>query len=305
MKNSVKIIFILLTILLLFGCSQETILEDNKETILEVPDEGPYWDKLLFSSSESEKWPDDAPTIIEHASVADAITLTQDIGNFKAGNILTVFVFFKENIPVVQDIGLLYSEDDGNSWSELFILNVVNPDSHAAVDPSLVQLDNGNLVLYYLDFSVAQPGSQNQEYTFYAATSEDGLNYNLENAIFSSTEISTDPDVIFYNGQWLMYYAKESDETMHVLTGTNHLNFENDQTTGIKGIPGTLIVEDELHLYGCGGVEGEDGNGITISKSMDGITFTSSALAKMGDCDPAPVILENGNFGLIYKDHIE
>ena len=288
-----------------FQENQEGNRGNNNNTLAEKqPLSGsPYWHDIRFITSKEENWNDGINVIFEHGSVPDAIVLNKDVGDFKAGTLMTIFVYFEKEESEIEEIGMLYSEDNGKTWSDIIILVIDGAEGHVPVDPSIIQLEDGSLVLYYFDFSVMK-NSKIKKYIFYGASSTDGLHFTVEQPIFSSEKIITDPDVIYFNDQWRMFYATpEDDARIHVTTGTDHLNFGNEVTTGIEGIPGTIIVDGELHLYGCGTVNGAAG--ITTSTSTDGTTFTDTKIVKMGDCDPAPVQLNDGSYGLIVKGFMD
>ena len=150
-----------------FQENQEGNRGNNNNTLAEKqPLSGsPYWHDIRFITSKEENWNDGINVIFEHGSVPDAIVLNKDVGDFKAGTLMTIFVYFEKEESEIEEIGMLYSEDNGKTWSDIIILTIDGAEGHVPVDPSIIQLEDGSLVLYYFDFSVMK-NSKIKKYIF-------------------------------------------------------------------------------------------------------------------------------------------
>ncbi|PIN78640.1 hypothetical protein COV16_05690, partial [Candidatus Woesearchaeota archaeon CG10_big_fil_rev_8_21_14_0_10_34_8] len=165
----------------------------NLDNVKKTMDSGPYGHYISFTTSNDQKtWDIEKTAIQEHASVPDAIILEHNIGNFRAGTIMAVFV--DASVMISQDeksskgqekIGMMYSEDKGKTWSEIQIINIEGSEGHVPVDPSIVQLDDGTLLLYYFDFNAMISKADYDQYKIYVAESQDGLAYNAIELAYS------------------------------------------------------------------------------------------------------------------------
>ncbi|MDG1949404.1 MAG: sialidase family protein [bacterium] len=273
------------------------------------------------TSADGEDWTLEDGYIAEHASVPDLMTLSHDIGDLKAGMTLSMFVDAEPlEYGLDEEVSYITSVDNGETWSERIRITLDNQD-HLPVDPSLVQMDDGTLRLHYYDFSVTRGGSRDDMVsTFYVATSEDGVNFKTQGATWSMEGVMTDPEVVELNGTWYMYYARHSDDDggIWLVTSEDGLTFENPQKIEVfKGIPGALVHNEEIHLFGC------DMGGVVTSSSTDGVNFQELDLSPPVDefgpggkvihdgptilqtggliCDPSPTIMKNGEWGLVIK----
>ncbi len=257
---------------------------------------GPYYHELFVATStDGETWSVKDESFVQHASVPDLVLLDQDVGDFNAGTLLTYFVDASD-MPAggQEEIGLMYSTDNGETWSEKEVITIVGSEGQTPVDPSIVQLEDGSLRLYYFDLSTTR--SSSGEFVMYAAYSNDGKTFSVEQAVFTSTTLMTDPEVILFNDAWFMYFWMG---TIVVATASDGLNFAYVDDTGLVGIPGAAVVNDEVYLYGCSG-------SVIRATSSDGITFsTEEKVIEMSLCDPAPVFLDDGSFVMIVKGVME
>ncbi len=257
---------------------------------------GPYYHEIFFATStDGETWDVESESFVQHASVPDLILLDQDVGDFEAGTLLSYFVD-ASNMPAGGNemIGLVYSTDNGETWSEQEVITIVGSESQTPVDPSIVQLENGNLRLYYFDLGTVRSGEG--EFAMYAAISDDGRTFTVEQAVFTSTTLMTDPEVILFDNTWFMYFVMG---TIAVATSSDGLNFIYIDDTELQGIPGAVVVDDGSYLYGCSG-------GVTRATSSDGLTFETEEVVVTEDlCDPAPVLLDDRSFAMLVKGTME
>lgn len=274
------------------------------------------------SSADGESWQLQDGYIAEHASVPDLLALSKDIGEYAAGTLMSHFV---NSEPVAygldENVAFVTSTDNGETWSERTVIALDN-DDHIPVDPSVMQLEDGSMRLYYFDFSVMRGGPQDDtRSTFYMASSTDGVNYTVEGEVYAFDGLITDPEVIMHNGVFHMYYARHDDPEgagiWHVTSEDGTAFSDPERIDVFGGIPGATVHEDTVHLFGC------DHGGIVTSTSTDGVNFAELDLSPPVDqfgpggkvihdgptilsiggmlCDPSPAVMSDGTWGLVVK----
>lgn len=248
--------------------------------------QGPYLDKVSFVISDSLlQWPSEGEQIAEHASVPDVI--------LKDGTLYVYFVDVSEDGRPEQ-IGLLRSSDNGNTWSEKQIITIDGVGDKVAVDPAPYLLADGRIRLYYFDISTTRTEGLDNN-TIYSALSDDGINFVQEQGARFTHPAIFDPDVIYVDGVWRMYVGTDDQKVLSA-TSIDGLNFTYE---GIAleeaSIPNVLYENSTYYLF-TGGVE--------ISTSADGITFikTDDRFDIGGlTADPGVVKLSDGRYLMVYK----
>jgi hypothetical protein len=223
------------------------------------------------SSADGAEWTLLEEPVAHYASVPDLVALDDQLGPFPPGTLLVYFVdgtqdHGREDV----ELGLVWSTDGGASWSDrLYTSMDGQPADTIAVDPSLVELGDGRLRLYYFDFETSGPyaSGADKTYRIHTAVSTDGINFDYEGIVFESSSLITDPDVVEWNGEWRMYTMSQERVGMQVSVSEDPLSFGATQAVNNNGIPGLLPMGDEMWLYSCGP------QGITRLVSDDGITF--------------------------------
>ncbi len=253
----------------------------------------------LATSADHTNWELDEEPLVEAASVPDLIVLDYDIGHWQAGTLVSYFVDASDFGRTGEEkTGIIYSTDNGATWSEVENATITGAEGHNPVDPSIVQLSDGRLRLFYYDFP-AKPKRDQTSY-FYSAISTDGYNFTFEGEALAEEGI-TDPDVIQFNDKWYMFYAKPQGQGMvYFATSEDGLSFQAGGTIPLSGIPGSLVVGDELRVYGCGP------GGIGFIGTTDLEDWSSETALFQGSpgqitCDPAPVQAKNGTFLALIK----
>lgn len=278
--------FYILTTLLILICSCST--ENDTTTTQTV-----YDDSVVFGTSANElyDWEISSP-IIEHASVPDLIQLTQDLGEFEKGTLLSYFVDSSESLEEdAEKIGMVYSIDNGKTWSDLETITILGAEEHIPVDPSIVQLDNGNMRLYYYNINAFR--NHDNSYSIYVAESTDGINFELLQTSYTSESLIMDPEVVFFNDKWFMYVSQEG---IIILNSDDGLTFNKIGFSSMLGSPGAVVVENSVHLYGCGN------GGVTRAISNDGIIFNQEEVViRNRVCDPSPILLNDGTYAIVLK----
>lgn len=260
----------------------------------------------ITTSNNPKTFTDSATTLFELASVPEIVLLSSASAVGDAGDLLLYYVDFSEFEGAGDEtIAMSRSTDEGATWSEP--VNTVftgQQNAGANVDPSVVQLGDGSVRLYFfgseiVDQSAAETAGQN---IIYSAISTDGINFTVEDGQRFGKKNITDPEVIYFNSQWIMYYSEGA--TSGIATATDGLSFANTEYTWDSGgVPGAYVESSSvIRIYGCqNGV-------INMQESSDGITFTESAatenvLSSSGFivCDPSPVLLQDGQIVMAYK----
>lgn len=293
--------------------SSLTLLQEEKEEEGEgdgqtAPTDGPYLHSIYFaSSSNGTSWTLDSQPLAEHASVPEIIELSQDLGDYEAGTLLSYFVD-AENMtsgPGGEEIGILSSSDSGQTWSAR--KNAVFPGldkDMTPVDPSVIQLDDSRLRLYFFDITGSMTGSGDSggkpaSSVFYSAVSSDGVNFDFEGQVFSASG-ATDPDVVYFNDKWLMYYAGR--EGARVATSADGLTFSDIGSLNTPGVPNAMVVGTRVYVYNCY-------QGVSYATSTNGTSFGSfTRVAGFADpngknyyCDSAPTPLADGGYVMMIK----
>lgn len=330
MKKIASIILILLLITFTACSTEESTEETSEETATGEPPLGNEWEedtndgtegepfsadatsanniqdqalgehKTYFATSEDgDSWEVQEEAIAEQASVPDLILLEQDIGEFEADTLLMYYVDTStaDDEAGSENIALMYSTDKGETWSEKEFIAVEGAEDHVVVDPSLVQLEDGTLRLYYFDFSQGKDIASGEDisYTQYAAESSDGKTFTLKQAVLETDFGLTDPEVIFFKDQWFMYMATLEDFAASVAVSDDGLNFEYVENTGIKAVPGAFVAGDQVYLLGCD-------LGITRSVSDDGISFSDTeVIISRPGCDPSMVQFDDGSYAMTLR----
>ena len=252
-------------------------------------------------SSDGKTWKG-GDLVRKSASVPDLIQLTKDAGEFKKGDLLVYFVdptVMKG--PGTEGLGILSSSDLGKSWTESGHIKLTGKSNKGgAVDPSVVQIEDGTLRLYYFGSEITQgdPAKQEGKHKVYSAKSTDGINFTVEERVRWEDNRLTDPEVIYFNNNWFMYYSTGAESKL--ATSTDGLNFTGIKITGgnVGGVPGALAVDGGVRLFGCS-------KGISTAFASDGINFkpeqTDILSIKGVVCDPAAIKLSDGRYALLYK----
>ena len=238
-------------------------------------------------------------------SVPELVVLTTASAAGSVGDVLVYVPGFYAGLgPDAEGMRLERSLDNGLTWEEdpepIYITG--KPDEvKGVVDPSVVQLEDGRLRMYFYGSTTTQgdPAKVPGDHTMYAAISEDGYNFEFEQAVFATNNI-TDPEVIQFNDTWFMYLSR--GQSTVITTSDDGLSFtDTNEVWEGGGIPGALVYENKVYLYGCSGAD------IYVQSSSDGVNFDDdgelalSADTGNSNCDPAPAVLDDGSIMMVYK----
>ena len=311
---------ILFSLLLAFGAgcvSDETEMATTEEaaeddvTASEATEpsdsdwENPLGNHALFVgfSDDGNDFDVNSKTIAEQASVGNLLVLQADAGEFKTGTLLAYFVDASVMTqPGEERLALISSVDNGETWSDRTPLVLEGlPESTLPVDPSVVQLEDGSLRLYFFNFAVVSGAAQKQwnvdePHVIASAISTDGVTFVYEGESLQRKYV-TDPEVVKFGDTWFMYLAGGMGNGIPVATSTDGKTFtDTGVVIDMLGIPGSLVVGDQVSLYGCGT------GGITRAVSTDGTTFSEEEVVlQVPACDPDPAMLSDGTLVLLMK----
>ena len=226
--------------------------------------------------------------IAEAASVPEALIIDNDI-----------YVYFVNAYEAHkgdgENIYYMVSKDGGETWVDREPIEIGGlPEGLEPVDPSLIELEDGQIRLYFYDFGMF--GSPlKTEWIVYSAISDDGVHFEMEEGarIISDTNM-TDPEVVIFEGMWLMFYAGGEENGIAVASSMDGLNFEDHGSISdpiFLGIPGAIVENEEVRIYGDNG----------YASSTDGVNFEVISGRYMSGFDPSPIEYRN-KFIMIYKD---
>jgi hypothetical protein len=132
------------------------------------------------TSADGESWSLQDGYIAEHASVPDLMMLTHDIGDLEAGSLMSIFVDAEPlEYGLDEVVSYIISTDNGETWSDRVTVKMDN-EEHLPVDPSMVQLEDGTLRLYYYDFRHSATPDAQKTSRFYVADSDDVVNFVVQ-----------------------------------------------------------------------------------------------------------------------------
>ncbi|MBI4360260.1 exo-alpha-sialidase [Candidatus Micrarchaeota archaeon] len=275
-----------------------------RPSIAQTQGNGPWNDKTYIAFSQDGKNWQPGPRVAEQASVPGLLRLEKPAGAFEPGGLLIYYVDFSQFItPGSENIRVLYSSDQGKTWTDQGVVAITGKqNAGAAVDPGIVQLEDGRIRLYFFgsEVTTGDPARAEGKHKVYSAVSTDGISFAAEPGTRFEDEGLTDPDVIEHNGQWLMYYSV--GQATELAVSDDGLTFTARSITGgnLGGVPSAISTPDGVRLFACG-------MGIQTAFAPDATTFTK----EQGDifqgqvrgvvCDPDVVRLSDGSYAMTYK----
>lgn len=259
----------------------------------------------MATSSTTSSFTDAVTATFTAASVPDAVRLTVSSAAGNANDVLVYYVDLSNYATNGdEEIAMSRSTDNGVTWSEPATVTIsgFNVTGEVPVDPSIVQLTDGSLRMYFYGFPYTSNIEDSSNSTIYSATSTDGENFTVESGTRFQATSMTDPEVIYFNSQWLLYY--NVGQSTGIATSSDGLTFATSSTWEEAGVPSAYTDNSTVYLYGCGL------QGIHLETSVDGITFANnSSSVLMGPpgytiCDPSVISLANGQYLLVYKKRL-
>ena len=223
------------------------------------PPDGPWNHQIHFATSaDGLRWDAGQQPIMKQASVPDILELSRDTPAGARGTLLVYTVDARDiGRRGGERISRLVSTDGGQTWSRPApILLDRRPGEGNTVDPSVVELDDGRLRLYFYLMRQGPP-RPGEPHRFYSAVSRDGLHFELEDGVRLESPNVTDPEVIRAGDEWLMFFTRRGD----VLMARSADGLEFRTVPGFRvprgGIPGAIAAGPaavRLYLTGRGGI---------------------------------------------------
>lgn len=280
------------TLIVLSACSAEPIVQEETSTL----DDKGAWDggiSLAISSNGLDF--EHKEQVLKKAGVPNLLQL-------QSGDLVLTYQYFSDTDEDMFDvIAYSVSEDSGATWSEPELMdfgNLPEPLDEAKVpmDPTLVQLEDGRLRMYF-----TYHAKGNKTAVLYSATTDDAeidstFVVNPIPALVLSDAFLLDPAVTYFDGLWHHYsWQNDSDNNYHS-TSTDGLTFTlQDEINLPMDFLGQVIpFEDGLRFYGTG-------QGSVVSAfSSDGYTWEIDEENIIQGVDPAVQELEDGSYIMVY-----
>lgn len=258
---------------------------------------GPFDDTIYMATSrDGLVWELADRPLAEHASVPDLIERSD-------GTLVICYVDFSGR-PGPGEEGLKrITSRDGRSWSAPREITIHGkPGRGAAVDPSLIELDDGRLRLYFyvMEPASGDPARDRTPHRFYSAVSEDGVEFEMEPGVRFELAQITDPEVVRVGDEWLMFISR-GQETL-LARSPDGLAFEQERDFSWRdgGVPGALVLDDgRVRVFGCG----REGivSGLYDPARGGAPEREPGARVERGHADPGPIRRRDGTYWMIVK----
>jgi len=262
-------------------------------------DTGPWNSGLYIATSEDGLTFTDEKLFLEHSGVANLIEISD-------GTLIATFQYFSFiNEDMFNIIAYTTSSDSGKTWSSVKPVKVNDlseGETKNGCDPTLVELSNGQLRLYFTHHQRGEDYPQ----LFSAIGDSIDSDFLSEGQQLSTEEIILDPAVVYFDDMWHHYTVKHGQEfesdpeaekiSVHSIS-EDGLAFElvEEITTDMQFL-GDVIEDDEgLRFY----------NGTKSAYSTDGYNWEIDAGDRVDGADPGVVKLDDGSYIMIYTAHSE
>ena len=261
-----------------------------------IPDTKGPWDGSIYLATSTDGLTFTGRTLVLKAAGVPNLQRLPD------GTLVLLYQYFSSTDQTMFDqIAYSTSSDSGKTWTDPAAVNITNlPTSidgkKKPMDPTLVQLTDGSLRLY---FTYHVKG--NQTAALYEATAADG---KISSAFVSNSTPSLmvdknllDPSVASFNGVWHHYsWQMESDANYHS-TSTDGITFtlQSDVTLPMDFLGEVVPMNNGLRFYGTGK------GGVLSAFSSDGSTWTMDSGSRVTQgADPGVTQLADGSYVMIF-----
>jgi len=216
------------------------------------------------------------------------------------GTLIATFQYFSYQHKALFDrIAYVTSDDQGQSWSSVRLVKIDLPmPGPTAVDPTLMQLADGSLRLFFTYHAHGEAFPQ-----LHTATADeiDGV-FNWDGKALETEQVVLDPAVVYFDDIW-HHYTTSHDEEAGGINNNVHsiskdgLRFEqvDDIPLAISFLGDVIPVDGGLRFYGDN----------AVAFSADGYTWEIEEQNISLGNDPGVVQLADGNFLAIYTVHHE
>ncbi len=255
---------------------------------------GPWDGHLALARSSDGLAFDGAETLFEQSGVPNLLKL--DDGSL----VLTYQYFSKESQDAFDVIAYSLSNDEGDTWSETAIVEFEGlPEPLDAakkpMDPTLVQLEDGRLRLYFTYHAAGEKTA-----ALYVATAKnDDMTSTFEVKESPALQVDQnllDPAVVFFDGTWHHYSWRMDSEANYHSTSEDGLTFtlQEDVTLPMDFLGQVIPYEEGLRFYGTGP------QGVTSAFSEDGFTWEIDQQGIVQGADPGVQKIEEGAYVMVY-----
>lgn len=304
---------VLLSLILLLGtagcasnpvpvASNETIYHDlniTRDSADWIPDAPGPWDGEIWQTASTSGIDFGKSVVIqEHAGVPNLLKLQN-------GDLILTYQYFStESEELFDVIAYSVSIDEGETWSDtqaVIFENLPEPlDSKKhPMDPTLVQLEDGRLRLYF-----TYHAKGNTTAALYSATTNDNsmasaFTADRTPALQIDAGNLLDPAVVYFNGVWQHYSWQDgSDNNYHSISIDGVTFTRKDDITLPMDFLGQVIEDNgRLVFYGT------SKDGIARAVSGDGYTWEMQEPLGMRGADPAVQKLDDGTYLMVYTSN--
>lgn len=273
----------------------ETKTQVTQEEVDIDPDKKGPWDGSLYMTTSSDGLSFSGKTLVlERAGVPNLLKL-------QSGELILTYQYFSNTDAALFDIiAYSVSKDSGHTWSDPAAIQFEDlPSARESrlkpMDPSLVQLEDGRLRLYF-----TYHANGNEKPALYSATTQDSdissaFTVNKTVALMVSANL-LDPAVTFFNGKWHHYtWQDASDNNYHSVSDDGETFTMQDEISLEMDFLGQVIsYQDRLRFYGTGK------GGVVSATSSDGYSWTKEAGTRVQGADPGVQQLDDGTFVMVY-----
>lgn len=205
---------------------------------------------------------------------------------------------------------IYYSDfnEQAGTWSDRKPIQIDGVIDGNAVDPNIVQMQDGRYLLTYMrgQFGQANPEPVS---TIYSAWSWDGVRFHDPRVMYKPTTtnsdgspVVTDPSLVqLQDGSWLMAISSPSGPSATLYASQDGLNFTSKGVTLFAFSPDLQVLPDgRVRIYYADGAAGGIGSRISAD---GGQTWTlESGARKTGEgFDPSVFKLQDGTWRLMFK----
>lgn len=251
-----------------------------------TPNQDSTW---VTSSRDGVVWTDPIQ-LATAASVPEVVTLGD-------GSLLAMWVSFADNpARYGETLSAARLANGSDTWQQMGTVLISASANITMVDPDLVVLPDGRLRLYAYDIR-----TDATTHTILSAISTDnGNSFTMEPGVRFASEQMWDPNVVIdADGRYRMYY--NGDDAIKSAVSLDGLTFTPDADVRWRkgGIPGAIIQDQTVWLYGCD-------KGLARRASSDGLSFgkTTQLVIKAPPglfmCDPSVSINDQG-WWMVFK----
>lgn len=213
------------------------------------------------------------------------------------GNLVLTYQYFSDSSKDMFDvIAYSISEDSGETWTETEAVKIEGSpspltDGKVPMDPTLVQLEDGRLRLYF-----TYHAKGNKTAALYSATAEDdniSSTFTVEETpALTVSENLLDPAVVYFDGLWHHYSWRDKSTLNYHSTSEDGVTFtrQEDIDLDMDFLGQVIPFEDGLMFYGTGG----------SAFSEDGYNWEINKKVSIPGADPGIQQIDDGSYLMVY-----